>query len=158
MTIKTGTGSSIAIGTTLSTSGGTLAEYQADTYTTIGNTESIGAFGDERTSVQFASLADSRMQKARGIANAGDQTIIFADTTGDAGQAALEAAYEATSQSTDEFNFRVQLNDSLGSNPTTYYYRARVPTLQVQDITNDGVVMVRAVLAINTAILKQDAS
>lgn len=158
MTIKTGTGSSIAIGTTLAAPNGTLAEYQADSYTTIGNTESIGEFGDERTSVPFASLADSRRQKARGVADAGDQTIVFADTTGDAGQAALEAAYAATSQATDEFNFRVQYNDSLGSNPTTHYYRARVMTMRVQEVTNDGVIMVRAVLGITTAVLKQAAS
>lgn len=158
MTIKTGTGSSIAIGTVLATSGGTRAEYEADSYTSIGKVESIGEFGDEREIVAFAALSSGRREKARGIADAGDVPVTYADQTGDAGQLAIDAAYAATSQATDEFNFRVQLNDSLGTNPTTYYFRARVTTLRVQEVRNDGVVMIRAVLAINTAVLKVAAA
>lgn len=158
MTIKTGTGSSIAIGTTLSTSGGTRAEYEADSYTSVSKVESIGEFGDEREIVPFVGLSTGRREKARGVADAGDATVLYADQTGDAGQLAIDAAYAATSQATDEFNFRVQLNDSLGTNATTYYFRARVSTLRVQEIRNDGVVMIRAVLAINTAVLKVAAA
>jgi hypothetical protein len=158
MTIKTGTGSTIAIGTVLATPNGTQAEYEADSYTTIGKVESIGPFGDERAIVQFTSLADSRVQKARGSANAGDQTIVYAHETGDAGQTALTAAFAATSQSTDEFNFRVRFNDAVTVNATTRYYRARVSKQQVREITPDGVIMVEAVLAINTAVLEVAAS
>lgn len=158
MAIKTGTGSTIAIGTVLATTNGTQAEYEADTYTTIGKVESIGPFGDERAIVQFTSLADSRVQKARGSANAGDQTIVFAHETSDAGQVALKAAFDATSQSTDEFNFRVQFNDAITTTPTKRYYRARVSTLRVREITPDGVVMVEGTLIINTAVLEVAAS
>lgn len=158
MAIKTGTGATIAIGTVLAAPNGTLAEYQADSYTTIGNTETIGGFGDERSIVRFISLADGRTQKARGAADAGDQTLTYADTTGDAGQLAMEAAFAATSQATDEFNFRVTLNDQISTNPTRYYYRARVANLKPGDITNDGVVMIQALLAITTGITKQAAA
>ena len=72
MTFKTGTGSTIAIGTTLATTGGTQAEYEADVYVNIADIESIGPMGDERANVGFAALADGRRQKARGIADAGD--------------------------------------------------------------------------------------
>src|SRR3990172_3503863 len=111
MAIKTGTGCTIAIGTVLAAPNGTQAEYEADSYTALGEVESIGAFGDQRSSVQFASLSDGRMQKARGIADAGDTVVTFAHKTGDAGVVALKAAFAATSQATDEFNFRVSLND-----------------------------------------------
>jgi hypothetical protein len=158
MAFKTGTGSDIAIGTTLATPSGTQTEYEADTYTLIGDIETIGAFGDERSNVPFASLGDGRRQKARGIADAGDQTITYAHKTGDTGQAALLAAYAATSQATDEFNFRVRFNDAVTVNKTTRYYRARVLSQRVREVTNDGVIIVEAILAINTAVLEVAAS
>lgn len=158
MAIKTATGSTIAIGTTLATTNGTQAEYEADSYTTIGEIESIGEFGDQRNAVTFASLGDGRMQKARGIADAGDTVIVYAHKTGDAGQAALVAGYQATSQATDEFNFRVQLNDQISTNPTKFYYRARVLSDRVLELTNDGVVRKQVTLAINTAVLEVAAA
>jgi hypothetical protein len=158
MAIKTGTGCTIAIGTVLAAPNGTQAEYEADTYTSLGVVESIGQFGDQRSSVQFASLADGRMQKARGIADAGDAVITYAHSTGDAGQVALKAAYAATSQATDEFNFRVQLNDTISTTPTKFYFRARVLGIPVQEIVNDGVIRVQVTLAINTAVLEVDAA
>lgn len=158
MAFKTGTGSDIAIGTTLATTNGTQAEYEADTYTVIGDIETIGPFGDERSNVGFASLTDGRRQKARGIADAGDQIITYAHKTGDAGQLALLAAFAVTSQSADEFNFRVRFNDAVTVNKTTRYYRARVMSQRVREIGNDGVIIVEAMLAINTAVLEVAAS
>jgi hypothetical protein len=158
MAIKTGTGCSIAIGTVLATPNGTQAEYEADTYTSLGEVETIGEFGDVRTSVQFTSLADGRVQKARGVKDAGDSVIVFAHKTGDSGHAALKSADEATSQATDEFNFRVQLADTISTSPTKFYFRARVLGRRVLEITNDGVVRVQATLAINTAITEVAAA
>lgn len=152
MTIKTGTGCTIAIGTVLATPNGTQAEYEADSYVSVGNVESIGEFGDVRSSVEFAALSDGRTQKARGIANAGDSVVTYAHSTADSGQDAIKTAYEATSQSSDEFNFRVLLNDQIATNPTKFYFRARILGRRVQEVKNDGVVMVQATLAINTAI------
>jgi hypothetical protein len=156
--IKTGTGSSIAIGTILGTPNGLRTEYEADTYTVIGETTTIPELGDERSNVEFVALADGRKRKARGVADAGGGEIIFGHKTGDAGQVALKAAFNATSQSTDEFNFRVQFNDSLGLNPTTRYFRARVGSMRVKEITNDGIVLVGAMLEVNTAVLEVDAA
>lgn len=158
MSFKTGTGSTFAIGTTLAAANGTQAEYEADSYTTVSEIESVGEFGDAREIVTFASLGDGRRQKARGIADAGDVPVVYADKTGDAGQLAIEAAFAVTSQAADEFNFRVQLNDSLGSNPTTYYFRARITELRVQGLSNDNAVLIRAMVAINTAVLKVAAA
>lgn len=158
MAIKTATGSTIAIGTTLATPNGTQAEYEADTYTTVGSIESISEFGDQRSAVQFSSLSDSRVQKARGIADAGDAEVVYAHATGEAGQVAMKAAFAATSQSTDEFNFRVQLNDQISTSPTRYYFRARVLSDRQLELTNDGVVRKKAVLAINTAVREVDAA
>jgi 2C-methyl-D-erythritol 2,4-cyclodiphosphate synthase len=157
-TIKTGSGALVKIGTVLATPNGTQAEYEADTYVTIGNVESASEFGDERNKVTFAGLADSRVQKARGTADAGDMDVLYAHTTGDAGQVALAAAFAATSQATDEFNFLVQFNDQIATSPTKEYFRARVGSLRVQGVSNDGVIMVKATLWINTPKLEVDAA
>lgn len=156
--IKTGTGATVAIGTVLAAPNGTQAEYEADAYVTIGNVESASEFGDERNKVTFAPLEVARVLKARGTADAGDMDVMFAHTTGDAGQVALAAAFAATSQATDEFNFRVQYNDQIATSPTKNYFRARVGALRVQGVTNDGVIMVKATLWINTAKLEVDAA
>lgn len=158
MTLKTGTGCTIAIGTTLAAPNGTQAEYEADSYTTLGQVESIGDFGDQRNSVQFTGLSDGRVQKARGAADAGNSVVSYAHQTADGGQDALKAAFEATSQATDEFNFRVLLNDQISTSPTKFYFRAKVMQRRVQEIKNDGIVMVQAELAINSAVLEVAAA
>lgn len=156
--IKTGTGCTIAIGTTLATTNGTQSEYEADSYTSVGDVESIGEFGDTRNSVTFAALSDGRNRKARGTADAGDSVVTYAHKTADSGQDAIAAAFAATSQSTDEFNFRVQLNDQISTSKTTFYFRARVMSHKLLEITNDGVVRKQATLGINTAVLEVAAA
>jgi hypothetical protein len=157
--IKTGTGATLAIGTVLATTNGTQAEYEADSYTSIGELSEVPEFGDQRSSVQFAALSDGRMRKARGIADAGETEIIYAHSTGDAGQEALKAAFAETSQATDEFNFRIQFADTIATSPTTLYFRARVMSApRYKGLTNDGVILNGAMLAINTAILEVDAT
>jgi hypothetical protein len=158
MAIKTGTGASLAIGTVLAAPNGTQAEYEADAYTTVGNVESIGEFGDQRNAVEFTSLADTRKQKARGVADAGDSVITYAHTSGDTGHTLLAAAYAATSQATDEFNFRIQLADTIATSPTKFYFRARVLANKMLELTNDGVVRRQTMLAINTAVLEVAAA
>jgi hypothetical protein len=158
MAIKTGTGASIAIGTTLAVPNGDQATYETDTYTPVGNVQSLGAFGDERNKVTFVSLADGRVNKARGAADAGDMEIVWAHTTGEGGQAAMVAAFQAVSQALDEFNFRVLFNDQISTNPTKRYFRARVGSLRVDSVTNDGVILVKAVLWITTAVLEVSAA
>lgn len=156
--IKTGTGCTISIGTVLAAPNGTAAEYAADTYASVGDVESIGRFGDKRASVTFAALSDGRMRKARGTADAGDSEVVYAHVTANSGQDAIYAAFNATSQSNDEFNFRIQLNDLISTSPTTFYFRARIMGREVLEIVNDGVVRVAATLAINTTVLEVAAA
>lgn len=154
--IKTGTGVTLAIGTTAAATN--QAQFEADTYTEVGDVEEIQEFGDARNPVTFAALADGRVRKARGTADAGDVTIIYAHQTGDGGQDAIKTAFEVTSQAADEFNFRIQLNDSEGVSPTTFYFRAKVMSRRVQAITNDGVIRVAAMLSINSAVIEVAAA
>ena len=155
MTVQTGSGATIAIGTT--TAADDAAEFAADTYTEIGEVSDSGQFGDTRQIVTWQSLADGRVRKARGSADAGDMTITVGFDGSDAGQAAVKAAFAVSSQTADEFNFRVQLNDGTVT-PTTFYFRARVTSRPMQSITADGIVQMQFTLAINSAIVEVDAT
>jgi hypothetical protein len=156
MAIQSGAGVALAIGTTLAAS--TLGGFQADAYTTVGEVSEIGAFGDERNVIKFLSLADGRVRKARGSADAGDAVVTYAYDSTNSGQDNLRTAFNTVSQSADEFNFRVTFNDSLGTNATTWYFRAKIFTRRVQNITTDGIVMVQATLGINSALIEQEAA
>ena len=151
MAIQSGTGCTISIGTTAAAT--SAEEFAQDDYTEVGEVSEIGEFGDQRNIVTFTSLADGRVRKARGTADAGDVPVTYAFDGGDEGQDALKTAFEELSQSADEFNFRVQLSDGLIT-PTTFYFRARVSSRRVQSITNDGIVTVQAMLAINSPVVE----
>jgi hypothetical protein len=156
MAIQTGSGVSLAIGTTAAAS--SLGQYEADTYTTVGEVSEIGEFGDERAVVEFMSLADSRVRKARGSANAGDCQVTYAYDSTNSGQDALRTAFLVTSQSADEYNFRIMFNDQISTNPTTWYFRAKITARRVQSVSNDNIVTVVATLAINTAMTEKEAA
>lgn len=157
--VKTGTGAKLAIGTVLATPNGTKAEYEADSYINIGDLAEVPEFGDERAAVKFTALSDGRTRTARGVADAGEMEITYAHLTGDAGQDALKAAFAATSQNADEFNFRLQFADQISTSPTTLYFRARVLSApRYKGLTPDGVVLIGAKLAVNTTVLEVPAA
>lgn len=149
MAITTGTGVTFAIGTTAPAND--AESFAQDSYQLVGEVSEIGEFGPSRSIVEFASLDDGRMRKLRGVENLGDLTVTYADDGTNEGQQDMEDAYAVQSHAADEFNFRIQLNDAQGEAlaPTTIYVRAKVSGLVIQSITNDGVIMRQATLAIN---------
>lgn len=153
---QSGSGWTIAIGTTQAASN--LTEYESDTYTEVGEVVSIGEFGDERNIIESLPLSAARVLKARGSANAGDVPVSYNFDVSDGGQDAIKSAFEVTSQSADEFNFRIQANDSGGTNPTTWYFRAKIASLRVQEVSADNIVTRMSTLAINTAVTQKDAA
>lgn len=167
MTIQTGAGASIAIGSSPFVGSplaapDSLVDFQAVSYTVIGEVAEIGEFGDERTIVPFISLTDGRTRKARGSADAGDLQITFAFDGDDAGQAALRAAFEVQSQTADQYPFRVRLNDGSVGSPTgvgtSYYFGGKITQLRQQSISNDNIVTMVAIIAINTEVFDAAAT
>lgn len=156
MTVQTGTGATVSIGTTASAT--TQAQFDADTYAAIGEVETIGAFGDSKAEVRFTSLSDGRVRKYRGAADAGTMSIRVAMDPGDAGQSAVQAAFAITSQAADEFNFKIEFNDSLGTNGTTRYFRGKVMGNPNQGAENDAIVMEEVSIAINSPIVRKAAA
>lgn len=155
MGIQTAAGVRIHIGTTANAT--TQSEYEADTYTEIGEIEEPGEFGDEFNPVTFASLADRRTRKYKGTKDAGDMAMVVALDAGDAGQIALKSAHEDTSS--DDYNIKVTLDDApTGGTPTTFYYSGKVMSRRIAPGGVDNIIRANISIAINSGILEVDAA
>lgn len=154
MSISTASGSQVFIGTT--TAAENLSQFITDTYTEIGEVEDLGEFGDESEEVTFASLADARLQKLKGVRDAGSIPLVCAADDGDAGQDALIVAEADTL----DFNFKVILNDkmTLGGTPSEHYFRAKVMSKRLGVGSANNVVRKTFNLGINSEILSIDAT
>lgn len=148
MTVQTGSGVDISIGTTAAASNAT--QFAADTYTVIGEVSESGEFGDVRQIVPFISLADGRVRKARGSKDGGEWQLTVAFDGSDAGQIAVKNAFAVVSQTADEYNWRVRLNDSGGINPTTFYFRGKVVSRPMQGISADNIITMAFTIAITS--------
>lgn len=109
MALYTLAGTVVSIGTTAAidftgNEAAVLADFAADTYTAIAETETISDFGDTAADVAFTSLGDSRVRHLKGATDGGMAQITCADQTDDSGQAAVKAAAAPTNQ--DEYNIK----------------------------------------------------
>ena len=107
MTVNSAGGSKLYIGSTDTLT--LQAEYEAESYSEIGEIENAGELGDQSAAITFTALADSRVRKFKGPRDAGTMTVVVGDDPSDAGQAALIAA-EAQPFN---YNFKLELNDPL---------------------------------------------
>lgn len=152
MTIAASNGSSIFIGTT--TSAENLSQFLTDSYTEIGEVEDLGEFGDESEIITFASLADNRNRKLKGIRDAGTLTLVVGDDPSDTGQDALITAEADTLA----YNFKVVLNDAVtvSGTPSEHYFRAFVTSKRQGVGSANNVVRRTFNLAVDTAIISVD--
>ena len=154
MAFNTASGAKISIGTT--TAASTITEYEGDTYDQVGTIEDLGEFGDAYNAVTFTSLSDSRVKKRKGSADAGEMNLTVAFDSGDDGQQALKDALDDTGGV--GYNFKVELNDSQGVSPTTFYFKALVMSRRIQVGSADNVVRANVTLGIDTEILEEAAA
>jgi hypothetical protein len=156
--IITATGTKIYIGGAVTEAqADTLAEFEAmSAWTEIGLVENLNAFGDKSNSVTFASLADSRMRKAKGVRDAGDFTIVCAHDPTDAGQAAVDAA-EATKNT---YAFKVVIPDAPDNtySDTLQFFRALVMGKRKNIGTADNVMRNEYDVAIDSEVFSDPAS
>ena len=155
--ITTATGAKIFIGPATSSATDTVAEFAALTgYTEIGLVESLGEFGDESASVNFSSLNDGRVRKAKGTRDAGNLTLTCARDTNDPGQDALIAA-EATPL---KYAFKVTYPDQItsGGSGSVEYFRALVMSKRGNVGSADNVIRRTFMLGIDSAIVGTDAT
>lgn len=154
MTVNTAATSTISIGTT--TVCNNQADYEADSYTLLGEVEDLGEFGDTANEVTFTALNDRRVRKFKGSFDAGTITIVCGYDGTDAGQAAAIAAMAAD----DNYNFKVTLNDevTIGGTPTTLYFSGKVMSMPHNVGNVENVVRMTFTVGINSAITIVDAT
>ena len=152
MGVNTAATSTIAIGTT--TVCNNQADYEADSFTAIGEVSDLGEFGDVAETISFTALSDRRVRKFKGSFDAGEITCQCGADQLDAGQIALAAAFAAD----DDYNFRVQLNDDAtpGGAPTTLYFSGKVTSMQRNVGSVNNVVMRTFTIAVNSEITEVD--
>lgn len=154
MSISTGAGVQFFIGTT--TPAENLSQFITDTFIEVGEVEDLGEFGDESEEVTFASLADARLQKLKGVRDAGTIPLICGQDDTDVGQDAMIVAEADTL----DFNFKIILNDKAtsGGTPSEHFFRAKVMSKRTAVGTVNNVVRITFNLGINSEVLSIDAT
>lgn len=154
--LNTAAGCRFSLGTKVAAE--TQAEFVADTYVEVGEIEDLGEFGDTFANVNFTALADGRVRKYKGTADAGDLTLTLGLDNGDAGQAAVKTAH--ADRSKGDYNIKITLNDGNPTAtptpiaPTTFYMRGKVMKNTVASGSADNVVRRNVTIGINSDILE----
>lgn len=129
------------------------AEFEALSYTLVGEIEDIGEFGDRVNPVNFTALGDSRVRKFKGSRDAGNITMTVGFDPSDAGQSAIETALAADGN----YAVRISLGDTgtgSPSNPTTFYFLGKVMSYTTNIGSADNVVRSTVEVAIDSAIVR----
>lgn len=155
MTISSTSGVQFFIGTTASAE--SLSQFLEDTYTEVAEVEDLGEFDDESEEVTFSSLADARLQKLKGVRDAGTLPIVCGRDDTDAGQDAMRTA---EAEDVLDFNFKVILNDkaTLGGTPSEHYFRGKVMSKKIGVGSTNNVVRQTFNVGVNSAITSIDAT
>jgi hypothetical protein len=116
MALYTLAGTVVSIGTSAAvdftgTNTEILADFAADTYTPIGETETISDFGDQATPVTFLGLGDARERVYKGSTAGGSAQITCGDEPTDPGQIAVKNAAKATDQAERNLKFEWKNGD-----------------------------------------------
>lgn len=125
-------------------------------WTTVGEVEDLGEFGDEASEITFTALANRRVRKFKGTFDAGTVTVQAGSDPADAGQLAMIAAFASDM----DYPFRVTLNDKITNvgTGTTLYFVGKVMSKRrnVGDVEN--VVRQNFPVGINTEIIEVAAT
>jgi hypothetical protein len=151
MAITTASGSKFYIGP-VTNELDDAAGMAALTWVEVGEVETLGEFGDEASTVTFASIGDGRVRKLKGARDAGTMEITVGRDPRDAGQIAMKAAERTKFQ----YAMRVTAADAPDENDTdsVYYFLALVSSARDNYGENDNVVRTTFAVQINSEILE----
>lgn len=153
MTIFATAGAKLYIGGVLSTktSDFAAADFTAQTWVEIGNTEGLGTLGDTASEIPIDLVGEGRTKRLKGTRSAGTMEVVCALDYADAGQLALIAA-EKTEH---DYAFRVVLNDApAGGTPSERLFIAAVGSASEAYDTANSVVKLNASLWVNSNVVK----
>lgn len=152
MAINTTAGTLVYIGTEgfVPSPDNDASAYEADSYTAIGEVETIGEFGDEANSVEFLAVGDNRTRNLKGARNAGVMTLTCGLDDTDAGQAAMIAAVDSNLN----YPIKIVFNNKATTNGAgaTRYFRGLVMSRRENPAGADDVMRITFNIGINTAI------
>lgn len=156
MTVQASAGGTLFIGPA-NTTAASQSDYEALSFTEIGDIENLPEFGDTYQIVTFTPVnGDRRTQKFMGALDAGDPSFQIGRNLSDAGQTALIAARD---DADGEYAFKLTLSDAPSgspSQPTTKYFRAKVASFRLNPGNVNSVVMATVQLAITSAEVTVD--
>lgn len=156
MTVNTAAGAKLYIGGVADESVVAANQFEDLSLVEVGEIEDLGEFGDVVSLAVFTALNDSRTRKKKTSYDAGDFNITIGFDSADTGQDALKAALATKF----DYGFKVTLNDGSDgspSDPTTFYFRALVTSFKIMVGTVDNIVKASVGIAINSAIVQNDA-
>lgn len=159
MAVNTSLGIRIYIGT--KTAATNASEYEADSYTEIGEVENHGEFGDSFNPVTFTDLKSGRARGFKGTVDGGNFDLTVGLDKGDTGQAALLTA--KNDKGPDDYNIKVEMTDGDDSvspvvENTTIYFPAKVMSYRYQGNSADGIPRVLISLYVNGDLVEVDAA
>jgi hypothetical protein len=148
MSVFTMANAKIYIGTTAAADD--LTSYEADTYTEIGEAQTISDLVDTQNFTSFAALTDARERQLKTTRAGQNITLTCGYDPEDAGQVALRAAALVSQQS--NYNFKLVYNDDA-TNPTTVYWSGLVGNDPFPGGANEDVATVEFMLTNNTGFV-----
>ena len=156
MTIYATNGAKLFIGGALASKAAdfVFADFSAQTWVEIGETEGIGSLGDTSAEIAFDGIGSKRTRRLKGTRNAGTMEVVCGLDYADAGQIALLAGEKARG----EFAFKLVLNDApAGGTPSERYFVAAVGSAVEAMDTANNVMKLNASLWVNSNVVKVDA-
>lgn len=130
----------------------TLSEWDALTWTEVGDVVSYGEFGPNYEEITHQPVSDGQTYKFKGTVNYGSLALNLGRAPADAGQAILITALSSYSA----YDFKVALNDDpggSGSKPTRLFFQARVMSYTTAIPSANSIVGSTCGVSINGAIL-----
>lgn len=157
MTIYATNGAKLYIGGVLAikNSDFVLADFDAQVWVEIGETEGLGSTGDTSAEIAFDSIAANRTRRLKGTRNAGTMEVICGIDYADLGQVALLAAEKTK----DNYAFKLVFNDApaLGTPSARYFIAAVGSAVEALDTANN-VMKLNASLWVNSNVVKVNAA
>lgn len=147
MAIQTAAGATLYIGPA-NDDATDIADYEALSYTKVGEVEDLGEFGDTAGTTTFTALDDRRVRKVKTTFDAGTMQLTIGRDPDDDGQIAMKAALKADAN----YAFQVELSDG-----SSFYFRGMVTAFTVQVGNAENVVRASATIEVNSEVLEAAA-
>lgn len=131
----------------------TLSEWDALTWTEVGDIVSFGEFGASFEEIIHQPVSDGQTYKFKGTKNYGSLALNLGRAPADAGQAVLITALGVYTA----YDFKVALNDDpggTGSKPTRMFFEGRVMSYTTAIPSANSIVGATCNISINGSILE----